>query len=171
MLPKAPLTLHSRMFGSRWVITPLWLSGSWRFFCIVLCFLPPLLNIFSFCEVHTISVLHRAHFCMKYSLGISDFLEEISSFSFCCFPLSLCMITEEGFLMSPCYLLELCIQMGVSFLRCLSCLFFPQLFVRPPWTTILPFCNFFFSWRWSWSLPPVHCHEPLSLVLQALYQI
>ena len=32
MLPKAHLTLHSRMPGSRWVITPLWLFGSWRFF-------------------------------------------------------------------------------------------------------------------------------------------
>ena len=28
MLPKAHLTSHSRMSGSRWVITPLWLSGS-----------------------------------------------------------------------------------------------------------------------------------------------
>ena len=37
MLPKAHLTSHSRMSGSRWVITPSWLSGSWRsFFCIVL---------------------------------------------------------------------------------------------------------------------------------------
>ena len=27
MLPKAHLTLHSRMSGSRWVITPSWLSG------------------------------------------------------------------------------------------------------------------------------------------------
>ena len=32
MLPKAHLTLHSRMTGSRWVIIPLWLSGSWRYF-------------------------------------------------------------------------------------------------------------------------------------------
>ena len=32
MLPKAHLTLHSSKFGSRWVITPSWLSGSWRFF-------------------------------------------------------------------------------------------------------------------------------------------
>ena len=30
MLPKAHLTLHSRMSGSRWVITPLWLSESLR---------------------------------------------------------------------------------------------------------------------------------------------
>ena len=29
MLPKAHLTSHSRMPGSRWVITPSWLSGSW----------------------------------------------------------------------------------------------------------------------------------------------
>ena len=54
---------------------------------------------------------------MKCSLGISNFLEEISSLShsivfihfFVC-------ITEEGFLISPCYSLELCIQMGISFL-------------------------------------------------------
>ena len=32
MLPKAHLTWHSRMFGPRWVITPSWLSGSWRSF-------------------------------------------------------------------------------------------------------------------------------------------
>ena len=36
MLPKAHLTLHSRMSGSRWVITPLWLSGSEDLFRIVL---------------------------------------------------------------------------------------------------------------------------------------
>ena len=29
MLPKTHLTSHSRMSGSRWVITPAWLSGSW----------------------------------------------------------------------------------------------------------------------------------------------
>ena len=32
MLPKAHLTSHSRMSGSRWVTTPLWLSGSLRAF-------------------------------------------------------------------------------------------------------------------------------------------
>ena len=39
LLPKAHLTSHSRMSDSRWAITPLWLSGSWRsffvqFFCV-----------------------------------------------------------------------------------------------------------------------------------------
>ena len=49
MLPKAHLTLHSRMSGSKWVITPTWLSGSLRSFLYFFCaFLPPL-NIFCFC--------------------------------------------------------------------------------------------------------------------------
>ena len=32
MLSKADSALHSRMSGSRWVIIPSWLSGSWRSF-------------------------------------------------------------------------------------------------------------------------------------------
>ena len=53
------------------------------------------------------------------------------------------------------------------FLFCFSLLFFSQLFVRPPQTTILPFC-ISFPWGWSWSLSPVHCHESPSIVHQAL---
>ena len=37
MLPKAYLTSHSRTSGSRWVITPSWLSGSWRSFLCSFC--------------------------------------------------------------------------------------------------------------------------------------
>ena len=32
IIPEVHLTSHSRMSGSRWVITPLWLSGWWRSF-------------------------------------------------------------------------------------------------------------------------------------------
>ena len=54
---------------------------------------------------------------MKRSLGISNFLEEISSLSHSVVFLYLfALIAEEGFLISPCYSLELCIQMGISFL-------------------------------------------------------
>ena len=63
---------------------------------------------------------------MKCSLGISNFLEEISSLShsivFLCF---FALITEEGFLISPCYSLELCIQTGISYRgweNCTACL-------------------------------------------------
>ena len=55
-----------------------------QFFCV---FLPTLLNVFY--SVCNISVLYCAHLCMIYSLGISNFLEKISSLShsvvFLCF--------------------------------------------------------------------------------------
>ena len=106
---------------------------------------------------------------MKCSLDISNFLEEIPNLSHSSFFLYFfTLITEEGFLISPCCSLELCIQMGIFlFLLCFSLLFLSQLFVRPPQTTILPFC-ISFSWGWSWSLPPVQCHKPPSIILQAL---
>ena len=54
---------------------------------------------------------------MKYSLGITNFLEEISSLSHSVvFLYFFALIAEEGFLISPGYSLELCIQMGISFL-------------------------------------------------------
>ena len=107
---------------------------------------------------------------MKCSLGISNFLEEISSLSHAIvFLYFFALIAEEGFLISPCYSLELCIQMGISFFffLCFLLPLFSQLFVRPPQTAILLFC-ISFSWGWSWSLSPVHCHEPPSIVHQTL---
>ena len=54
--------------------------------------------------------------CIKYSLGISNFLEEISSLSrSIVFLYFFALITEEDFLISLCYSLELCIQMGIFF--------------------------------------------------------
>ena len=54
---------------------------------------------------------------MKCSLGISDFLEEISSLSHSIISLYFfALISEEGFLVSSYYSLELCIQRGIFFL-------------------------------------------------------
>ena len=107
---------------------------------------------------------------MKCSLGISNFLEEISkSFPFYYFPLFLC-IDCWGRLsyFSLLFFVNLHSNGNIfPFLLCLLLLFFSQLFVRPPQKIILPFC-ISFSWGWSWSLPPVQCHEPPSIVLQAL---
>ena len=53
---------------------------------------------------------------MKCSLGISNFLEEVSNPSHSIiFLYFFALITEEGFLISPCCSLELCIQMLLSF--------------------------------------------------------
>ena len=56
MLPKAHLTSHSRISGSRWVITPLWLSDYHKdLFCtVLLCilvYLMPLLGPYHFCPL------------------------------------------------------------------------------------------------------------------------
>ena len=82
MLPKTLLTSHSRMSGSRWVITPWWLSGSWRsflysssvYFCHLSLIYPVLLGPF-----HLSFIVWNV--CMKCSLGISNFPEEMSSLS------------------------------------------------------------------------------------------
>ena len=59
-----------------------------------------------------LSVLYWIHLCIKYSLAISNFLEEISSLSHSVvFLYFFALIAEEGFLISLCYSLELCIQM------------------------------------------------------------
>ena len=58
MLPKAHLSLHSRMSASRWVTTALWLSGSWRSFlyssvysCTSSYYLLPLLGPYHVCPL------------------------------------------------------------------------------------------------------------------------
>ena len=67
---------------------------------------------------------------MKCSLGTSNFHEEISIHSHCIvFPYFFALITVKGFLISPCYSLELCIQMNISF-------FPPFLFASLFFTTI-----------------------------------
>ena len=68
-------------------------------------------------------------------------LEEISSLSYSIISLIFfALITEEGYLISPCYSLELCIQMGLSFLFSFAFHFssFQSYFLRQP------FCFFAF---------------------------
>ena len=119
MLPKAHFTSCSKMSGSRWVITPSWLSGSWRSFLysssVYCCYL----FLISSASVKSIPFLSFIvpHLFMKYSLRVSNFLEDISSLSHSIVYLYFfALITEEDFLISPYYPLELCIQMGISFL-------------------------------------------------------
>ena len=86
---------------------------------------------------------------MKCSLGISNFLEEISSLSHSIvFLYFFALITKEGFLISPCYSLELCIQMGISFLFFFAFHFssFLSYFVRPPHINIW---LFYISFSWG----------------------
>ena len=80
-LSKAHLILHSRMSGSRWVITPSWLSWLWRCFLYSSSVYSWHLFLISYASVRSIPFLSfdRARLCLKCSLGISNFLDEISS--------------------------------------------------------------------------------------------
>ena len=95
---------------------------------------------------------------MKSSLGISNFLEKISSFSH--FPLFLyffAVITEEGFFFNLSLLFFGTLHSNghiFSFLLCFSFPFFSQLCVRPHQTAILLFCISFFG---GMVLIPVSC--------------
>ena len=145
MLPKAHLTSHSRMSSCRWVSYHRDYLGHEDRFCTVLCvFLPPLFNIFCFCQVHTISVLYWVHLCLKCTLDISNFLEDISNLSHSTvFLYFFALITEKEFLISLCYSLELCIQMGTSSL--LSFAFhFPSFHSYLKGLLRQPFCFFAF---------------------------
>ena len=170
MLPKAHLTSHSRMSGYRWVITPLWLSRLWRsllysssvYSCHVL--------LISSASVRSILFLSFIEPIFAWNVPlVSLIFLEISSLSHSIvFPYFFALITEEGFLISPCYSGTLHSNGFIfPFLLCFLLLFFSQLFVRPPQTAILLFC-ISLSWGWSWSLSPVQCHKPPSIVHQAL---
>ena len=103
MLPKAHLTSHSRMSGSRWVITSSWLSGSWRSFLYS--------SSVYYCHLFLISSAS-----VRPIPFLSFIVPEISSLFSIVFLYFFALITEEVFLISPCYSLELCIQMGISLL-------------------------------------------------------
>ena len=125
------------MSVSRWVITPSWLSGSWWYFLYLLVFC--LLFLISSASVRSIPFLSFIVpiFAWKVPL-VSNFLEAISSLShFIVFLYFFALITEEGFLMSPCYSLH---SDGYifPFLLCLFRVLFSQLFV------CFAFLHFFF---------------------------
>jgi len=101
--------------------------------------------------------LYCTHLCMKCSFGISNFLEESLSHSIV-FLYFFALITEEGFLISPCYL-------SFSPLPLASLLF--SAICKASSDSHFAFLDLFFL-GCSWSLPLVQCHEPLPIVLQAL---
>ena len=93
MLPKAYLTLHSRMSGSRWVITPSWLSGSWRSFLYSSSMYSCRLFLLSSASVRSILFLSFIVpiFAWKFPLVSLIFLQRSLVFPFYCFPLFLCI--------------------------------------------------------------------------------
>ena len=159
------------MSGSRWVIIPLGLSGLWSFLysSVYSCHL--LISSFYVRSIAFLSFIEPI-FARNVPLVSLIFLKRSLVFPILMFSSIFCIdywgrlsylfLLFFGTLHSDAYIFP--------FLLCFSLLFFSQLFVRPPQTAILVFC-ISFPWGWSWSLSPVQCHQPPSIVHQALYQI
>ena len=155
ILPKAHLTSHSRMSGSRWVITPSWFSELWRsllysssvYYCHLL--------LISSASVRSIPLLSFIEPIFARNIPLVSLIFLKLSLVFSIVFLYFFVLIAEGFLISPCYSLEPCIQMGISFLFSFAFSFSSfHSYLRTSQTAILLFC-ISFSWGWSWFLSPV----------------
>ena len=171
MLPKDHLTLHSRISGSRWVITPSWLSGSWRSFLYSSSVYSCHLFLISSASVRALPFLSFIEpiFAWNVPLVSLIFLKRPLVFPILLFSsISLHWSLRKASYLSLLFFGTLHPNGYIfPFLLCFSLLFFSQLFVRPSQIAILLFC-IPFPWGWSWSLSPVQCHESPFIAHQAL---
>ena len=151
----------------------LWLSGSLRPFLYSSSVYSYHFFLISSVSVRSILFLSFiVPICMKCSLGIYNFLEEISNLSHSILLHDFsALITEEGFLISFFYSLD-------SAFKWVYLSFSPLPFTFLLFSAIckLSSDNHFallhcFFLGMVLTLPPVQCHEPPSIVPQALYQI
>ena len=157
MLRKVHLTSHSRMSGSRWVITPLLLSGSlksflysfslhsWHLLLIASVSVRSLSFLYFIMLIFTWNVSSISLIFLKISLVFPILL--FSSISLPC-PLRKVFLSLLTILWNYAFRWMYLSFSPLSFTSLLyfSLLFSSQVFVRPPQITILPF--FFFGMVW-----------------------
>ena len=171
MLPKAPLTSHSRMSGSRWVITPSWLSWSWRSSLYSSSVYSYHLFLISSASVRSIPFLSFIEPIFAWNVPLVSLIFLKRSLVF---PILLLSSIYLHWSVRKAFLPLLAILWNSAF-KWVYLSFSPLLFTSLLFTDIckastgshFAFLQFFF-WRWSWSLSPVQCHQPPSLVHQAL---
>ena len=149
MLPKAHLTSHSRMSSSGWAITPSWLSWSWRSFLYSSSIYSSYLFLISSASVRSIPFLSfiMPIFAWNVPLVSLIFLKRYLVFPILLFSsISLHWSLRKAFFSLLAILWNSTFKwVYISFSPLPSLLFFSQLFVRSPQTTILLFC-ISFSW-------------------------
>ena len=170
ILPKAHLTSHARMSGYRWVITPSWLSGSWRSFLSSSSVYSCHLFLISFVSFRSIPFLS---FIVPIFAGSVPFISLIFLKRSLVFPILLFSSVSLHWSLRKAFLSLLAVLWNSAFKWVylsfshlpFTSLLFPAI-CKPPQTTILPFC---ISFSWGWLItPPVQCHNRLSIVLQVL---
>ena len=166
MLSKAHLTSHSRMSGSRWVITPSWLSGSWRYFLYSSSVYCCHLFLISYASVRSIPFLSFIEPIFAWTVPLASLISLKRSLVFLILMFSSLALHWSLRKVSPCCCLELWVQMGTSFLSCFAfCFSFFSAICKDSSDNYFAFLHYFFL-----GMPPVQCHEPPSIVLQALWR-
>ena len=173
MFPKAYFTSHSWMFGSRWVITPSWLSGSWRSFLYSSFVYSCHLFLISFASVRFLPFLSFIEHIFAWNILFVSliFLKRSLVFPMLLFPfISLHWSLRKAFL-------SLFPILWISVFKWVYISFSPLLFTSLLFTAICKASSdnhfafwIYFSLGWSWFLFPVQYHEPPSIVHQAVYQ-
>ena len=171
MLPKAHMIWHFRVSGSRWVIIPWWLSGSWRSFLYSS-------SVYS-CHLFLISSASiRSTLFLSFIMPIFAWNVPLMSLiflkRFLVFPILLFSSIPLQWLFRKAFLSLLAILWNSAF-RCLYLSFSPLLFTSLLFSAIckassdnyFAFLHFFFLGM-VWSPPPVQRCKPPSIVLQAL---
>ena len=157
MLPKAPLTSHSKLSGFRWVTTRSWLSGSLRPFL----YSSSVYSCHLFLIASSVRSLPFLSFIVPALAWNGPLIFPVFLKRSLAFPVLLFSSTYLHCLSKNAFLSLLVVLWNSTFswvylslfLPCFSLLFFSQLFVKPPQTTTLP-SPISFSWGWFWSLPP-----------------
>ena len=147
MLSKAHLTSHSRMSGPRWVIIPLWLSGSRRCVLYSSSVYPCHLFLISSASVKSaLFVLYCAHLWWNVPLVSLIFLTRSLFFPILLFSSNfLHCLVRKAFLSHRVILWNSAFRwIYLSFSPLLLLLFLSQLFVRTPQTSIFAFLHSFF---------------------------
>ena len=159
------------MSGSRWVITPSWLSVSWTSFLYNSSVYYCHLFLISSASVRPLPFLSFIEPIFAWNVPLVSLIFLKRSLVF---PILLFSSISLHWLLRKTFLSLLAILWNYAFkweYLSFSPLPFAFLlftgFVRPPQTVILLFC-ISFSCRWSWFLSPVQCHEPPPIVHQAL---
>ena len=147
MLPKAHLTSHFRMSGSRWVIMPSWLSGLWRSSLYSSSVYSWNLFLISSASVRSIPFPSFIEHIFAWNVPLLSliFLKRSLVFSILLFhPISLHWSLRKVSYLSLLFFGTLHSNGYIfPFLLCLLLLFFSQLFVTPPQTTAWPSVSFF----------------------------
>ena len=147
-LPKGHLTLHSRMSGSRLVIIPSWLSGSWT--SVLYSSSVYSYHLFFIASALVKSILFLSFivpiFAWNIPLVSQIFLKRYLVFPILLFS-SICLhwSLRKAFLPSLLFFENLHSNGYIfPFLLCFLFLFFSQIFVRPPQTASLLFFSLLF---------------------------